>query len=348
MELLYISMMLPLPRLYLGTMTFGWESSSSFISNDIALRFVNQFSALGHAHVDTASIYSGGQCEGIVGDVLSCLKGKNNLKIGTKAHPSLPGGLSKVGMRAQWTKSWNEIGVSRLEEYYLHQPDTENDILPSLEFVSELIDKGKVKRLGLSNYNVLEVERIFNLCESHNLHKPTVYQGIYNPLNRVVEDDLLPCLRSNGCDFIAYNPLAAGLLTGKHRRGGEVISGRFKNNENYMPRFYTDDNFSALEALEAACSAHQVELVDATFRWMMLHSALTESDGLLIGASSIAQLESNLDSLTDPAPLPEHVREVMDDVYNRWTKRGAFPYFRGYSKCMPNKEQLESGATYQR
>ena len=65
----------------------------------------------------------------------------------------------------------------------------------------------------MSNYHASEVARAMALCDAHTLAKPTVYQGLYNPLNRKVEEELLPVLRQYGCAFIAYNPLAAGLLT---------------------------------------------------------------------------------------------------------------------------------------
>jgi len=105
----------------------------------------------------------------------------------------------------------------------------------------------------------------------------------YNPLNRMVEKDLLPLLKETGCSFVAYNPLAAGLLTGKHQREGGVITSRLKNNQNYLPRVYTDENFDAIEMISAACAEANIAMVDATFAWLLRHSALTESDGVLTG-----------------------------------------------------------------
>ena len=93
-----------------------------------------------------------------------------------------------------------------------------------------LRDAGAFTALGMSNYHASEVARCFDLCEEHGFAKPTVYQGLYNPLNRAVEDELLPLLKANGCAFIAYNPLAAGLLTGAHESVDVVAEGRFKVN----------------------------------------------------------------------------------------------------------------------
>ena len=133
-------------------------------------------------------------------------------------------------MRNQLDKSLGAIGVDRLAEYYLHQPDTEHDLLESLITLDELRREGKIGRVGLSNYHAAEVARACEVAKAHNLTPPTVYQGLYNPLNRLIEDELLPCLRANGISFVAYNPLAAGLLTGKHRgsSGDSPLQGRFK------------------------------------------------------------------------------------------------------------------------
>lgn len=244
------------------------------------------------------------------------------------------------------------MGIDVVGEYYLHQPDTENSLLESLECVHELITGGKVKSLGLSNYHVSEVSRVFELCEKHGLTKPSVYQGLYNPLNRIVEDELLPILKANGCSFVAYNPLAAGLLTGKHKRSetdGDVKNGRFKNNPNYLPRFYTNENFDAVESIQAACDEDGISIVEATFKWLLRHSALTESDGVLLGASSIMQLDQNLEAclsaVRNENPLSQKVLKAFDDGW-RITENIAFPYWRSYSSDMPNRDNLDQGASY--
>ena len=141
--------------------------------------------------------------------------------------------------------------------------------------------------MGLSNFHVDEVRRAFDICDEYGLAYPSVYQGLYNPLNRLVEDELLLFLRERNCRFVAYNGLAAGLLTGKHRRGEAVLAGRFKNNDNYLPRFYTSENFEAVERIRDACAEADISMVAATYAWLLNHSALREDDGVLLGASSL-------------------------------------------------------------
>ena len=67
----------------------------------------------------------------------------------------------------------------------------------------------------------------------------------------------------------AYNPLAAGMLTGKHTQDGEVLTGRFKENPNYLNRFYTKETFAALDVIKDACDKHAMSMTQATYSWML-------------------------------------------------------------------------------
>jgi len=134
-----------------------------------------------------------------------------------------------------------------------------------------MVRENLVGAVGMSNYHSDEVARAYALCEKHGLTKPSLYQGLYNPLNRNVEEALMPTLRANNCSFVAFNPLAAGLLAGVHRATGadQAPAGRFRDNPNYLPRFYTEANFDALEQMQQACATHGWPLLDATYCWLL-------------------------------------------------------------------------------
>lgn len=182
-------MKVPMPRIYLGTMTFGWQQTSSYVDEAAASKMIKKYIEFGkdvsddtstkQHYIDTARVYSGGKSEKILGVILkdtSTYCDRDSVRVGTKAHPSQPGGLSKDGIMNQFTTSVESMGVDAVGEFYLHQPDTEHSLLESLQCVNELIVAGKVKTLGLSNYHVSEVVRAFELCEEYNLTKPGVYQ----------------------------------------------------------------------------------------------------------------------------------------------------------------------------
>ena len=350
----------PIPRLYLGTMTWAWAGqTSSVVDEGVALEMAKKFIAHNEAAgetthlLDTARVYAAGKTEPMVGVVLQKLgplSGSNRkIVVGTKANPAVEGGLSRDGIMGQLTTSMEAMEqLSSLGEYYLHQPDTKHSLLESLQTCHELITDGTISSVAMSNYHASEVERAFQLCKEHKLTPPSVYQGLYNPLNRVVEDELLPLLRKNDCSFVAYNPLAAGLLTGKHKTVTEVASGRFKDNQNYLPRFFTDPNFKAIELIRQACEKEGISMVEASYRWLLRHSALKPSDGVLIGASSLSQLDENLESCAAAAekgPLSKELLTAFDEAWNI-TKVGSFPYWRSYSSDFPNREDLDQGASY--
>lgn len=309
---------------------------------------LERFRAAGGIEVDTARIYSGGETEPMLGRALQAQGSyASGFRLASKAHPSQENGLSAIGLRAQLEASLSAVGVKKFDTYYLHQPDTDHDLAESLAVVHALIQEGKIGALGLSNYSAIETERCVELCEQNGWTRPSFFQGLYNPLNRLAEDELLPVLRKYGIAFIAFNPLAAGMLTGKHIRGTETMQGRFKDNPNYLPRFYTDANFSAVENIRTACEEHGLCMVPATYAWMLRHSKLSAglNDGLLLGASSVAQLEENLASCTSPIELPESVKNAFESAW-AITREGAFPYWRSYSKDQPGKEALHPGASY--
>jgi aflatoxin B1 aldehyde reductase len=353
------------PRLYLGTMTFNWSQTSSRVDELVAKDMVAKFCAFSATldddptvRIDTARIYAGGQTEPCVAYALAANQDALSLSslsfaVGTKAHPSQNGGLSPAGIKAQVTESLSAMpGVTHFSEYYLHQPDPEHSLLSSLQCLHEYYTQGLISAIGMSNYHASEMQRAFDLCRQHGLTPPTVYQGLYNPLHRAVEAELLPILRQNNCSFVAYNPLAAGLLAGKYTTPTSnddtaVPKGRFRNNPNYLPRFYTSSNFAAVELIRRACENVGVSMVEATYRWMLRHSALGATDGVLLGASSVSQLEQNLAACRNAQPLPESVVAAFEEAWQITSQSGVFPYWRSYSADMPNRETLDPGASYE-
>jgi len=336
-----------MPQLHLGTMTFGWAKNTSSLCDDaVASEMMQAFAGKGGVHFDTARIYADGETERIIGRVFDPSGTRNKFRVATKAHPSQPGGLSDKGIRDQLQASLSAMGEQRVDVLYLHQPDTNCDLTESLATCDALVKEGLVGSIGLSNYSAVETDRLVQLCQSNGWVQPAVFQGLYNPLNRRVEEQLLPVLRKHNIAFIAFNPLAAGLLTGKHTKDGEVPPGRFKDNGNYLPRFYTDPNFQALDLIREACAAHGVSLVEATYAWLMHHSVLSGSeDGILLGASSMAQLEENMSACQGSKPLHADVVTAFEKAW-AITAPEAFAYWRSYSKDHPDRDALDQGASY--
>lgn len=294
-------------------------------------------------YFDTARIYAKGKSEEMAGRILS--KNDRGFKLMTKAHPSQEGGLSPAGIRSQLTNSLQALQMKKVHVLYLHQPDTEHALTDSLQTMNELVKEGLIDAYGLSNYSTIEVKRAVDICKEKGYDLPVYFQGLYNPINRRVEDSLLPLLKELGIKFVAYNPLAAGMLTGKHKRGNTIPDGRFKENPNYLDRFYTDPVLDSVEIIRTACEKHGISMTKATYDWMLHHSGLQPDDGVLLGASKIEHLEENLKCCESSTELPKGLLEAFDKAWEI-CKPTAFAYWRGYSADQPGKDTLDPGASY--
>lgn len=325
-------------------MTFGWSQASSPVDDAVAKQFMEICAAHGFTEIDCARIYSGGESELMVGRVLKTIADTTKFTVTTKAHPSQPGGLSPAGLREQVVTSMTALQVSSLNGLYLHQPDTGNSLSDTLREADAMVKEGLIQEIGMSNYSASEAARTMELCTANNWTKPACFQALYNPLNRRIEAELLPILRANGVRLVAYNPLAAGLLTGKHV-SDVVPAGRFKENANYLDRFFKEDCFKGVAVIRAACDAAGLTMLQASFSWLMHHSALGAGDAILLGASNLEHLTANITAIEGSQPLPEAVVQAFDEAWAVCTDE-AFHFWRGYSSDHPDREHMHPGAGY--
>ncbi len=305
------------PGLVLGAMTFGWEQASTPVDVPTAAKMLSEFvDRTGAAEVDTARLYAGGDGEAVLAEALATLpvETQDRVKVATKVNPAgvcgddaITGGFAAPKLVEQAVESFEALDRTCVDTFYLHWPDRQVPLEEALEQVQLLHEEGRFKRLGLSNFTAEEVKIICELATERGWLRPSVYQGLYNALNRGAETGLLPTLREQSISFYAYNPLAGGLLSGKHDlRNLKSTEGRFKNNDFYYARYGKEDIFRALEDLSVACEHHSVGMADASLRWMVHHSSLAAQAGdrLILGCSSVEQLQQNLASCVDQPKLP--------------------------------------------
>ncbi|XP_068678456.1 aflatoxin B1 aldehyde reductase member 2-like isoform X2 [Montipora foliosa] len=275
----------------IGCLEFGRQCATDQVEE-----FVNICMENGVYDFDTAYMYAGGKTEEIMGNVGSLHSSK--AFIATKANP--------------WTER-----------------DHKTPIEETLEAVGRLHKEGKFKSFGLSNYAAWQVAEIYYLCKKNNYPLPTVYQGMYNSVTRQVEEELFPCLRRFGIAFYAYNPLAGGLLTGKHRfedrESSTIQYGRYAGAGSwvdvYLKRYWKKPLFNLIDklrvTLDSTYGVGKVSLIDASLRWMYHHSKMdgANGDAVIIGASSVKHLKENLES-TKHGPLHQDVVEVFDEAWS--------------------------------
>lgn len=303
----------------LGAVAFGKPSERTrdhpLATDEACDALLSAFAARGGRELDTARVYQNGNCEAVLGRIESA----RALDIGTKYHPSLPG-----GPMAQLDQSLAALRRKSVDIFYIHMPATEIMLEDTLAEIDAGHRAGKFEAFGLSNFPAWQVVEICQYCARQGYVAPTVYQGVYNALNRSAEYELVPVLRNYGLRYYTHGSLASGFLTGKYRKGVPPVQGvdRFAQKrrirqyeERYLNR---DEMFAALDLISTAAEAAGLDgVLEAAVRWTQHHSAVdsTAGDAILIGVSRPAQLDPIM-LAAGKGPLPPAVVDAFEAAHD--------------------------------
>lgn len=320
----------------LGTMTIGAQTSKEQAAEQLIY-----FNQRGYHQVDTARMYCHGLTEEILGELChdSSLEESvvSKLRFSSKANAfaDYNKSLAPESVREQSDAILTALQLPSTDIFYLHAPDIHTPIEDTLAAIHDLYLEKRFRVFGLSNYAAWEVVYIHSVCKMNGWVLPTVYQGMYNAVTRDVEKELFPALKKLNMSFNAYNPLCGGLLSGKHSLADSAASAgtRFDDrNVLYRQRYWKPEYFQALECLHAACLSEGGDeallLADCSLRWLTHHSALSgaRGDGVIIGASCMEHLKSNLDSC-EAGPLSAGMVEAFERAWEA-TQPVCEKYFR--------------------
>ena len=311
---------LKVTRISMGTMTFGNQ-----VSETDGVRMVDRCLEAGINFFDTANVYNNSLSESILG---KALKGRrHNVVVATKVRGKMgeepdDAGLSRPAIRKAIDASLKRLQTDYVDLYYLHQPDWNTPIEETLSSMDELVRDGKVRYPAASNYASWQVVQMLWISENHGYTPPTVSQPMYNLLARGIEQEYLACCKKFGISVIPYNPLAGGLLTGKHKPQEAPAPGtRFDGNKMYQDRYWHSDYFAAVEQVADIARRAGMSVVALAFRWLLSQPAV---DSVILGASRMEQLEENL-KLGQGAPLSDEVLKECDAVWEKL--RGVTPKY---------------------
>nr|GAT51696.1 predicted protein [Mycena chlorophos] len=311
---------------------------------------LDAFTARGHVEVDTARLY----CKGTSEELLAKADWKaRGILMETKLYPTrnalrlrhllddatiqqlTKGGISHTpeDLRKHIALSLEALKTDCLEIFYLHGPDRDTPYEDTLKTVDELYREGKFKRFGISNYAAWEVAEMVGICKANNYIQPTIYQGVYNAIQRSAEPELFPALRKFGIAFYEFSPLAGGFFTGKYASMESEAAAGSRMNPDNLPgksmraRYWNESAFAALAAIRPVIEKHGLTMAEVGLRWVAHHSQLKREhgDAIIIGASSLPQLNANLDDL-EKGPLPEDVLPALDEAW-AIVKGSAMSYF---------------------
>jgi aflatoxin B1 aldehyde reductase len=322
------------PRIILGCMTMGppGTNAARITTVDGTREMFKALQSYGYTELDTARLYNDGKQEGFTRETGVLNEG---FIIATKVYPTEAGMHKPERLRQIFETSLTELRQKSVEIFYLHAPDRSVPFEETLEEVNKLHKEGKFKIFGLSNYAAWEVAQITQICISNQWVRPKIYQAMYNALTRALEEELIPCCRHYGIDIVVYNPLAGGLLAGQYKSLSEIPKeGRFSDAEGnragkmYRDRYFNDVYLDAIDRLTPVVKNHGLTMTETALRWMLHHSKLRpfDGDGIIIGESSVEQLESNLKDL-QKEPLPDEVVQALDEAWQN-TRAVAKTYWR--------------------
>jgi 1-deoxyxylulose-5-phosphate synthase len=293
---------LSVSRLALGTMTFGLQSDER-----AAQSILDQSADAGINFLDLADVYplggdlkTAGRTEEIVG---RWLEGKRqNFIVATKA-------VGKVGPNA-WDEgasrkhlldavdaSLRRLKTDYVDLYQLHADDKHTPLEETLEALDQIVRSGKARYVGVSNFLAYRLALALGKAESHRWTRFVSVQPRYNLLFREIERELLPLAREEGLGVIPYNPLAGGLLTGKHKLGGAPTPDtRFTLGtaaQRYQDRYWHEREFRTVEALSRLASQSGHSLTTIALSWVLENPDITAP---IIGVSRAEQLPELLNA----------------------------------------------------
>jgi aryl-alcohol dehydrogenase-like predicted oxidoreductase len=305
-------------RLCLGTMTFGLQCDES---DSVAI--LNRAADGGIDFLDTSDAYPLGgdlSTRGVTEEILGrWLHGqRDRFIVATKCFaPTGPapfdGGNSSKHILSAVEASLRRLQTDYIDLYQLHGYDPNTPIDETLSALDDLVHSGKVRYLGCSNFLTYQLVRAVGRTETLRLARLDCVQPRYNLLFRQIEREMLPYCQEEGIGVIPYNPIAGGLLSGKHDSASPPPEGtRFTLGtaaQNYQDRYWHDREFDTVAALRELAQQAGVSLVTLAVAWVLAHPAITAP---IIGASRPGQLDASL--AAPQYALSSDLKRALDDL----------------------------------
>jgi aryl-alcohol dehydrogenase-like predicted oxidoreductase len=286
----------------------GWAAAWGPQDDDEAVGAIRRAVELGVNWVDTAAVYGLGHSEELVAQALKSVPESERPYVFTKCSLVWDGGgdisnvLEKNSVKRECEESLRRLQTDVIDLYQIHWPRPDEYIEEGWEAMAELKDEGKVRHIGVSNFDVSQMERIGEIAPVETLQPP------YNMLNRGVEEEILPYCGENDIGVIVYSPMRSGLLTGKMtpERVANLPSDDWRRNAQDFQEPRLSRNLELVELLEEIGADHGLSPGEVAIAWTLRHLAVTAAivggrrpdqvDGI-IGAAELRLSEDELDRI---------------------------------------------------
>ena len=285
--------------LCLGSMNFGWTADE-----ETSFAVMDAFAEAGGNFIDTADIYSrwveghnGGESEGVIGRWLQARGNRSQMIIATKVRGQMGPGPNDQGLSRRHIFDACDASLRRLQSdtidlYQTHYFDADTPIDETLEALDRLVQQGKVRYVGCSNYPAWRLMEALWTSDKHGLARYNSIQPHYNLVNRAeFERELAEVCLANGIGIIPYSPLAGGFLTGKYSRDRDTDSVRA---EGVRQRYFNDAGWKVLDAVRAVAGELDTTPLAVSLAWLLAQPGMTAP---IFGANTVEQLQGSLAAL---------------------------------------------------
>jgi aryl-alcohol dehydrogenase (NADP+) len=313
---------LTVSRLCLGTMTFGLQTEAA-----VAHSILDKAAGAGVNFIDTADVYplggglrTVGTTEEIVGQWLEGRR--DQFIVATKAVGKMGSapwqqGASRKHLLDAINDSLRRLNTDYVDLYQLHSDDVDTPLDETLEALDIIVKHGKARYIGVSNFLAYRLALALGRSDTKWLTRFVSVQPRYSLLFREIERELLPLCAEEKLGVLSYNPLAGGLLTGKHRFDtGPTEGSRFTLGtaaERYQERYWHEKQFGTVAKLSDAVAGAGVSLTTASIAWVLANPTISSA---IIGASRPEQLDATLaaaDMTLDPA-----LKAQLDEITHEY------------------------------
>jgi aryl-alcohol dehydrogenase-like predicted oxidoreductase len=274
-----------------GGNVFGWT-----VDEGTSFRLLDAFIAAGFNLIDTADVYSrfapgnrGGESEIIIGKWLKQGGRRNKVIIATKVGLEMDRrrkGLSKAYILRAAEDSLRRLQTDYIDVYQSHRDDPGTPLDETLQAYAELIEQGKVRAIGASNYSAERLSRALALSRRHGLPRYESLQMEYNLYDRAeYEETLEPVCIENALGVLTYFSLASGFLTGKYKSPADVTN---KARGDFVKKYMNERGFRIVDALDQVAKRLHAMPAQVALAWLMARRTVTAA---IASATNLAQLK---------------------------------------------------------
>lgn len=286
---------LKVPRLWLGTMMFGDQTGEAEAREIMAATREAGLNA-----IDTADNYAGGESERMVGRLIAedrsrwILASKVANQIGKEPNDR---GLSRRWLLQEVDNSLRRLGTDWIDVYYMHRDDEETPIEETLSTFARLIDQGKIRYYGLSNFRGWRVARVVETARRMGIPQPIVCQPPYSAVTRLIETELLPCCEHYGVGVVAYSPLARGVLSAKYDPGvaAAADSRAGRGDKRILQTEFRPESIAAAKAFREHAETRGLSPTQFAIAWALNNKLI---NGVIGGPRTLAQWHDYLAAMS--------------------------------------------------